>query len=381
MKLDDLTDGRVITHRQRETVLALARAARDRFRIISPWVTGEQQLTNILDAASHARVEVTIRWPVDHSDVRFMTEGVLDLLDKPSELGLHLAHPDKRLHGKVYICDDRAALVTSANLTGMGLPDGGQGNHEVGVVVRGRQAILELVQWAEDDLEPFAVADMRPKAWKKLKASWLQVARNWPKNEPFPRPDLPTIVSEVARTRRLIAKRLDHAKAAPEALIEDWEAMNSNERAGKRIDYLYKLYLKGRKTPFPVRVLTRQPEKDDSLHWKFGVTRHDLNLWERSVGKLAGADLLGLLVVPREAPVGDDHVNLLLVEGKRLFDKRRLPKSHMEVRHPREPKKDIRDVHLTRLGEKSWEIRIARQKKTIRLTKYPGGVWRLPPVS
>ncbi len=124
---------------------------------------------------------------------------------------------------------------------------------------------------------------MCPAGWKRLKASWLAATREWPASKPFPQPDLASLVSDVARTRRLIARRLEHAVAAPNPLIVGWKALGRDRRAGKRIDYLYELHLKGRTGPFPVRVLTRQPEKDDPLHWKFGVTRHDLNLWERSV--------------------------------------------------------------------------------------------------
>ena len=367
----------VVTHRQREVLLQLARSATERFRVVSPWVIGEDQLRKVLEAVpKDVDAEVTMRWPVNNGDARLFDRKAMDLLEVRCGDDVYMVPPEKPLHAKVYIADDRVALVTSANLTGHGFPEGGTGNQEVGILTHDPGAIAELVRWLEADLERFSVKEkLTATEWKAAKDEWEVAKAEWPKPAALATSDY--LTNELARTRLLIAERLTEAAKLPRPIIVSGADAGKAARSRVSFRLLYNLTLRGRATPYPVRVLTRQRGGDEgSPRWRFGVGRPDLLLWRESRGKRSDLKLLGLLCLPRNLPEEPERRMVgVLVELDRLFHRNRVPQNVFAKADA-----PVRDLYLEPLGARSWQMRFAGESEAMRLTSGDGGVWRLPPI-
>jgi PLD-like domain len=122
----------LITRPQADALRAVLRSARRSLTLVTPYVT--------LSGVALVAEGLALRWA---GEVRLLTSVAAESLwtgacDPEAILWLLEHWPDTairslpRLHAKVYVADDRLALVTSANLTGPGL----RTNYEYGVLLR-----------------------------------------------------------------------------------------------------------------------------------------------------------------------------------------------------------------------------------------------------
>lgn len=132
-------------------VRGLASSAKRELRIVAPFIKAAR-LQVILDSvASGVAVIVTTRWRAAE-----VAAGVSDLevFDVCRKAGATLRLMD-RLHAKLYLADGSAALVGSANVTGMGLGCSTSPNFEILVAVEPSARSLIMTLGAMD-------ADSRP---------------------------------------------------------------------------------------------------------------------------------------------------------------------------------------------------------------------------
>jgi len=127
--------------------LELAREAKTRILITSPWITEraarlllEETLPRVRSGTLDVRIVCRVKEP---GDLRITD---LDALGRLNEAGCHVRY-STRLHAKLLIVDRRASIVSSANLTttaGYGLEiSAGWRNEEVGILIRDEGQVLE----------------------------------------------------------------------------------------------------------------------------------------------------------------------------------------------------------------------------------------------
>lgn len=140
-----------------ETLIGLALTARDRIRLVAPYVDepGIEFLADAIAAATRRGVVVELFHPVAWEPAHAAMAALRDVVTAtgdPSRLCLVRALPDAPFaHLKVMIVDGSAAYIGSANITAAGLAGR---NLELGVLVRGSQVavidgVLDFYQEAE----------------------------------------------------------------------------------------------------------------------------------------------------------------------------------------------------------------------------------------
>ena len=108
-------------------VLAINRSA----LLVSPFITAEplQRIASILDKRTAITIQILTSLNVDN-----LIQGSTDVSAIASfcrTIPLATVRHLPRLHAKVYVADDRVAILTSANLTGAGLSQ----NYEYGIEI------------------------------------------------------------------------------------------------------------------------------------------------------------------------------------------------------------------------------------------------------
>ena len=131
-----------------DTFEVFARSITQSALIVTPYVTGEplQQMSRYLQSRSNPKVEILTDLAVE-SMVQGSTspQALVDFCNAiPSTEIRHLPG----LHAKVYVADEREAIVTSANLTRGGLA----ANYEYGVHISDPPTVMQIV----DDLAGYA---------------------------------------------------------------------------------------------------------------------------------------------------------------------------------------------------------------------------------
>lgn len=125
-----------------EKVRELTSAAVREVRIVAPFIKAARLEAMLKTVAPGVEVIVTTRWRAAE-----VAAGVsdLDVLDVCQSAGASLRLMD-RLHAKLYVADRSAALVGSANMTGMGLGCSASPNLEILVAVKpsARSLIMTL---------------------------------------------------------------------------------------------------------------------------------------------------------------------------------------------------------------------------------------------
>lgn len=113
-------------------------------RIISPFAK-VAALREVLECGTLPRAK---RQLITRAEDRAAANGVLDYqgLREWVEGGARLRVADRSLHAKVLLFDERAALVTSANLTDSGFG----GNRELGIFTTEQSTVLEVSQFFDD---------------------------------------------------------------------------------------------------------------------------------------------------------------------------------------------------------------------------------------
>ena len=144
-------------------VRVLCSTATHNITIASPWIKASA-LQYVLgkNDLSTIRLRVIMRADVDD----FLSESSdLDAVEYLLQNGAELRRLP-RLHAKVYIADNKQAIVTSANLT----PSGLQENVEVGIITSDEQNVIELLN---STASWFEMAIPLDKAW--LRKTTVQV--------------------------------------------------------------------------------------------------------------------------------------------------------------------------------------------------------------
>jgi HKD family nuclease len=119
-------------------IIQVAQNARDRLFITVPYLNNYGVATIL----NHAHV--TELWLLTNLDIKNITSASLDigaLLKLWDRLPLKVSSLG-RLHAKVYIADEKVAMITSANLTRGGLKD----NYEYGVILRDEQVVATILR-------------------------------------------------------------------------------------------------------------------------------------------------------------------------------------------------------------------------------------------
>lgn len=129
-----------------ERALELARGAKRRIWVTSPWITSRAVNLLLQDALPRVRaeeLEVRIVYRVKEPTDLEITD--LDALKALEDAGCEVRY-STRLHAKLVLVDERAAIVSSSNLTatagyGLDLPAAWR-NEELGILVEDQPAVL-----------------------------------------------------------------------------------------------------------------------------------------------------------------------------------------------------------------------------------------------
>lgn len=138
---------RIVSEDHLEALNELAYGA-TAIEIASPYFD-QVAVREILRVAPEASIRFTFRWPAQDDSPGAIDPGALKML-MAADHEVRFAHPDTRLHAKVYVADEKRALVTSANFTSPGLGlRGSRTNAELGLVTSDAAIVTEVVAWFE----------------------------------------------------------------------------------------------------------------------------------------------------------------------------------------------------------------------------------------
>lgn len=318
--------------------------------IVSPWIVDSNTVAAIGAINAGVSITVTFRWPRadDHPDL-YNTVLLREFLDA-SNVELKCIGEPYSLHAKVYLVEGYAALVTSANLTRMGFPEGAKGNIEMGVMISDEDLVSEIGEKLKNlDSRLVSTKDIeRIEDWKNQLKIWSKSIK-----EDFERPGPP---EPPAITANAVQDALEYCVKVH--VIDGFS--HAKRGMGRKAFFLN---LGKSKENYPVRILTSAPNQNPpsgyEVDYHFNLSRRDVSMWHGGhKSKISGVVLVPIQIVDGIRKFSSSH-QMAFVPFSYLFEKGSFPISSFLKSKGRK----ATTLSLSRKENGKWIFRVPPLKK------------------